>query len=193
MSSTNAKWGFTQDENKPLFGVFFCSRNKDNKDLKNFSERRRSFLSTDISKAKRDFEHFVEDGRYGEFCRMYVSVNTRNREKTKLGVLHWLIDEPNPNFELIQAKICGIAMKHENAETKKWLFDFDSEDKTQLEDFLEEICDLGIKAKLFNTPHGYAIIVDHGFDTREILKDRDYVTLKRDDMLCYAWERKEYI
>lgn len=83
MSSTNKKWGFTSENNKPLYGVFFCSRNKDNKDLENFSERRRAFLSTDISKAERDFEHFVEDGRDGEFCRMYVSVNSRNREKLR--------------------------------------------------------------------------------------------------------------
>lgn len=189
MSSTNAKWGFPSEDNKPLYGVFFCSRNKDNKDLEGFSERRRSFLSTDISKAERDFEHFVQDGLKGEFCRMYVSVNTRNREKIKQGVLHWLIDEQNPNWAQIQAKVCGIAMKHENAETKKWLFDFDSEDMTQLEDFLEELCDTGIKFKYFKTPHGYAVIADHGFDTREILKDRDYVTLKRDDMLCYKWKQ----
>ena len=148
------------------------------------------FLSTDIEEAQRQFEHFVEDGRSGEFCRMYVSVNTRDREKIKKGLLLWLINESNPNLELIRAKICGIAMKHENAETKKWLFDFDSEDMTQLEDFLEELCDMGIKFKYFKTPHGYAVITDHGFDTREILKDRDYITLKRDDMLCYKWKIK---
>ena len=190
MASTNKKWGFTSANVKPLYGVFFCSRNKDNKDLENFSERRRAFLSTDISKAERDFEHFVEDGRDGEFCRMYVSVNSRDRNKTRQGVLHWLIDDAEPNLEMTQAKICGIAMKHENAETKKWLFDFDSEDMTQLEDFLEELCDMGIKFKYFKTPHGYAVITDHGFDTREILKDRDFVTLKRDDMLCYKWQIK---
>ena len=190
MSSTNKKWGFTSENNKPLYGVFFCSRNKDNKDLENFSERRHSFLSTDISKAERDFKHFVEDGRDGEFCRMYVSVNSRNREEIKKDTLHWLIDEENPNFEMIQAKICGIAMKHENAETKKWLFDFDSEDVLELAKFKDELYDYDVPHEVHKTPHGYAIITDHGFDTREILKDRDYVTLKRDDMLCYKWETK---
>ena len=190
MSSTNKKWGFTSENNKLLYGVFFCSRNKDNKDLENFSERRHSFLSTDISKAERDFEHFVEDGRDGEFCRMYVSVNTRNRTKTRQGVLHWLIDDANPNLEMIQAKICGVAMKHENAETKKWLFDFDSEDLTELAKFRSELYDYDVPHEVHKTPHGYAVITDHGFDTREILKDRDYVTLKRDDMLCYKWKIK---
>lgn len=190
MASTNKKWGFTSENNKPLYGVFFCSRNKDNKDLENFSERKRSFLSTDISKAERDFEHFVEDGRDGEFCRMYVSVNTRDRNKTRQGVLHWLIDDTEPNLEMIQAKICGIAMKHENAETKKWLFDFDSEDVSDLVKFNDELYDYDIPHEVHRTPHGYAIVTDHGFDTREILKDRDFVTLKRDDMLCYKWQIK---
>jgi hypothetical protein len=190
MSSTNKKWGFTSENNKPLYGVFFCSRNKDNKDLENFSERRRSFLSTDISKAERDFEHFVEDGRDGEFCRMYVSVNTRDRIKTRQGVLHWLIDDANPNLEMIQAKICGIAMKHENAETKKWLFDFDSEDSVEISKFIADLSEYDVRYEVHMTPHGYAIITDHGFDTRELLKDRDYVTLKRDDMLCYKWKIK---
>ena len=190
MSSTNKKWGFTSENNKPLYGVFFCSRNKDNKDLENFSERRRSFLSTDISKAEHDFDHFVEDGRDGEFCRMYVSVNTRDRDKIRQGVLHWLIDDANPNLEMIQAKICGIAMKHENAETKKWLFDFNSEDVLELAKFKDELYDYDVPHEIHKTPHGYAIITDHGFDTRELLKNRDYVTLKRDDMLCYKWKIK---
>ena len=190
MSSTNKKWGFTSENNKPLYGVFFCSRNKDNKDLENFSERRRAFLSTNIPKAERDFEHFVEDGRDGEFCRMYVSVNSRNREEIKKDTLHWLIDEDNPNFEMIQAKVCGIAMSHENAETKKWLFDFDSEDVSELTKFKDELYDYDVPHEVHKTPHGYAIITDHGFDTRELLKDRDYVTLKRDDMLCYKWKIK---
>lgn len=190
MSSTNKKWGFTSENVKPLYGVFFCSRNKDNKDLENFSERRRAFLSTDISKAERDFNHFVEDGRDGEFCRMYVSVNSRNREKIKKDTLHWLIDEDNPNFELIQAKICGIAMQHGNSETKKWLFDFDSEDSIEIGNFIANLSEYDVHYEVHKTPHGYAIITDHGFDTRELLKDRDYVTLKRDDMLCYKWKIK---
>ena len=186
----NNKWSVESFNSKPIHVVLFVSRNKDNKDLENFSERRHSFLSTDISKAERDFKHFVEDGRDGEFCRMYVSVNSRNREEIKKDTLHWLIDEENPNFEMIQAKICGIAMKHENAETKKWLFDFDSEDVLELAKFKDELYDYDVPHEVHKTPHGYAIITDHGFDTREILKDRDYVTLKRDDMLCYKWKIK---
>lgn len=190
MSSTNKKWGFTSENNKPLYGVHFCSRNKDNKDLEDFKERRHSFLSTDIEEAQKQFNHFVEDGRSGEFCRMYISVNTRDREKIKKGLLLWLINEPNPNLELIRAKLCGIAMKHENAETKKWLFDFDSDDVFELEKFKDELYDCDVPHEVYKTPHGYAIITDHGFDTRELLKNRDYVTLKRDDMLCYKWKIK---
>lgn len=34
------------------------------------------------------------------------------------------------------------------------------------------------------TPHGFAIVIPHGFDTRELMsKWQDKVELKRDDML----------
>jgi hypothetical protein len=42
-----------------------------------------------------------------------------------------------------------------------------------------------------DSPNGYAILVNKGFDTRNILKDReDVVTLKRDDMIIIDWDRK---
>ena len=42
------------------------------------------------------------------------------------------------------------------------------------------------------TPHGYAVIVKHGFDTRKLLEKwgKD-VELKRDDMLLVCWDTKE--
>ena len=59
----------------------------------------------------------------------------------------------------------------------------------ELEKFKDELYDCDVPHEVYKTPHGYAVIADHGFDTREILKDRDYITLKRDDMLCWKWKQ----
>ena len=43
------------------------------------------------------------------------------------------------------------------------------------------------------TVHGYALVLAHGFDTREILeKYGDFVTFKRDDMLLVKWRQKTW-
>ena len=46
MSSHCEKWGFKVEESKDLYVVLFISRNKDNKDVANFKERRKSFITT---------------------------------------------------------------------------------------------------------------------------------------------------
>ena len=49
MSSHCEKWGFKVEESKDLYVVLFISRNKDNKDVENFKERRKSFITTKSS------------------------------------------------------------------------------------------------------------------------------------------------
>lgn len=208
MSSRVKKWGI-KTEDKPLYGVFLVSRNKDNKHLDSdlYKERKVAFVSSDLSKAKREFNHFCNDAIEGEKCRMYVSVNERDRTKTRKMLIHELVDAED-DFPLsnVQAKVCSCAMKHENAKTKYWMFDFDTKSQDKLCEFISDLEENGFSEYesfvesreegnvpenayyVEPTPHGYAIIVTHGFDTREILKNReDYVTLKRDDMLCYDW------
>lgn len=62
--------------------VLFVSRNKDNKHLETFKERKVSFVTTkDFEEIKSQFQVFVNDGQVGEFSRMYVSVNPRSNLK----------------------------------------------------------------------------------------------------------------
>ena len=72
MSNFN-KWN--RDENfdsDKLDVVLFVSRNKDNKHLENFSERRNAFTTTrDFEDVKHQFQAFVNAGQIGEFSRMY--------------------------------------------------------------------------------------------------------------------------
>lgn len=194
------------DNDELLFVALYVSRNKDNENVAGFKERKKMFV-TQSNPVSSEFTNFVNDGVDGEFSRAYVSINGRSSKGTRKGLIHWLIDNEDANLVNIQSKICSEAMKKENDVTKRWLFDFDSCDIFQLYSFCDElekmgfgkwdsIFDLPHKYVLsdwyvvYHTPHGYAIITSRGFDTREILKDRPYVTLKRDGFLCVDWDRK---
>ena len=139
---------------------------------------------------------------------MYLSVNARDNTKVYKELLHFLIDNPDFNLAHIQSKIAGMAAKKECALEKKWMFDFDCEDENELDEFLDDLStaysrnnrlhgfllDSSITyildfKRVYKTPNGYAIVIDYGFDTRELLeKYKDIVTLKRDDLLCVAWD-----
>jgi hypothetical protein len=191
MASNYAKWGFVAYDDKPLRICLMVSRNKDNKDVEDFKERRRAFLTTKTDdELRKEFGHFVEDGMFKEFCRLYVSVNARDPQKIHKELLKFLIDEPDFNLTHIQGKLAGIGAKKECALEKKWMFDFDREKGVgEFEkDIIVNASPAFERIEEYQTPHGYAIIVDHCFDTRELMKKwGDIVTLKRDDLLCIDW------
>lgn len=196
MSSHCAKWGFKVEESKDLYVVLFISRNKDNTDIENFKERRKAFITTKTpEELQNTFKHFVEDGVNGEMSRFYYSINSRDADKVKKQLLHFLIDE-DFNLTHLDGKLASIAAKKECAKTKRWMFDFDSENSTELSNFITDISKCvaePLQTEIRKTPHGYAIITERGFDTRKLgLDDTWYniATLKKDDLLCYSWGEK---
>jgi hypothetical protein len=172
--------------------VLFVSRNKDNKDLPNYTQRKKSFVTKDsLEKLEEDFNDFVNKGLSGEMSRMYVSVNTRDEEKVKRELMHELFDD-NVELTKLQSKLASLAAKAKCAAEKKWMFDFDSEDDVLLNSFVSELEVLTeSEPEVHKTPNGYAVVVERGFDTRNLLVGYPFVELKRDDMLCYKWMRKE--
>lgn len=88
-------------------------------------------------------------------------------------------------------------------------FDVDTLDEDKVNGFLKELKSYGYKGADIDsflsttessellylqrrTINGWAILVNRGFDTREILKGReDWVTLKRDDLVFVDWDRKD--
>lgn len=191
--------------------VLFNSRNKDNKHLNNYKQRTESFLTNKNPESLVDkFNEFVGKGVPGEMSRFYISVNNRDNTKLKKSLLHYLIENDDYDMSKVQNKTVSLASKSENRSESKWLFDFDKIDKYPEDDyswankkgssdklmdkmiskFLEELEEHINKNKIkkHKTPNGYAIIVSHGFDTREILSRWSNVTLKRDDLLCYKWK-----
>lgn len=127
MSNFN-KWN--RDENldsDKLNVVLFVSRNKDNKHLKNFTERRNAFTTTrEFKDIKDQFKAFVEAGQPGEFSRMYTSVNPRSNSKTFKALQHKMLDDEF-NLSSLPQRVAALAAKKENAYSDKqnWLFDFD--------------------------------------------------------------------
>ena len=191
----NFKWGTTSFDESPIHVVLFVSRNKDNKDIEDFTERRTSFItheSIDSDYLREKFNDFVAKGKEGELSRMYYSVNERDGEKIYKELLHFLFDNPDFNLCSMGSKLAGIAAKKECAKTKKWMFDFDNEDLNIMNEFIKDVqhkLEAPIKLEIHKTPHGYAIITPHGFDCREVLEKYPFVGLKRDDLLCVKWAR----
>jgi hypothetical protein len=189
----NFKWGTESFNDKPIYIVLFVSRNKDNKDLSDFKERRKSFIThKTVEELQDEFHSFVEMGQKGELSRMYYSVNERDGDKIYKELMHFLFDNPDFNLCSLGSKLAGIAAKKECAKTKKFMFDFDDSNAINLSLFLEDLEHYyGLDYRVYKTPHGYAIVTEHGFDTRELLeKWKDFVTLKRDDLLCVDWKIK---
>ena len=193
----NSMWGISMNDDKPIHVVIFVSRNKDNIDIEEFKERRHAFITTadkDDTYLLYRFEAFVKSGVAGETSRMYYSVNSRNPENINKDLVHYLIDNPDMNPSSIAGKLAGIAALSKNALTHKWMFDFDSKDRDKLSEFKSDIVDIdcSLKPEEYDTKNGYAVIVDHGFDTRELLSKWTDVELKRDDLLLVEWETNEY-
>lgn len=203
-----------QENDDALTVIVFMSRNKDNKHIPNFKERRNAFTVPNKSLDTKDgnividhlFHNFVKDGKPGELSRLYMSVNKRSNEKTFIALQHEML---NGKFNLatMPQKIASIAARKENAYDPKnlfWLFDFDridglsdNEFDDKIQEFVEDVkltCFLntGINSDdlvlMRKTVTGAAVIVGNHFDTRELLKRWPNVTLKRDDLMLVMWK-----
>ena len=186
--------------------VLFVSRNKDNKNLETFKERKVSFVTTKgFEEIKSQFQVFVNDGQVGEFSRMYVCINPRSNSKIFKALQHKMLDQ---EFDLstLPQRVASLAAKVENVygDKQNWLFDFDPIEGQDVEVLLTKfVADLHIahettqtkkgqkrppiSVTLHKTPNGYAVVVNQRFDTRQLLQNYPNVELKRDAMLCYAW------
>lgn len=187
-----SKWhDKSADWRKDPICVLFISRNKDNNDVPGFRERRESFYTkkSDVVILNK-FKDFVHKGRLGEFCRCYISVNERDDAKVRKMLIHELIDNEDANLTRVQNYVVAIAAKKECAKGKKWMFDLDDASVEVKDQVLADMESAGaIIKECEHTPHGYYIVVEKGFDPRDIL-EKYPITLKRDDLKCIAWGTK---
>lgn len=203
-----------QENDDALTVIVFMSRNKDNKEIPGFKERRKAFTVSEKSLNTKDgnitinrlFHNFIKDGKPGELSRLYMSVNKRSNEKTFITLQHEML---NGKFNLatMPQKIASIAARKENAYDPKnlfWLFDFDriegltdDEFDDKIQEFVEDVKLTYTLTKgeyldglmfMRRTVTGAAVIVGNHFDTRELLKRWPNVTLKRDDLMLIMWK-----
>lgn len=173
-----------------LYVYLIRSRNKDNKDIPNFKERAETILEyrENEDKVIDAFKSFAVKGLTGEQTRLYRSVNSRNEEKIREEFIIRLLRD-KPSMTQLNRTLASVAQQVQNRDESKWLFDFDVDDREMAANFLSDINHFsGIKLidmKCHKTPHGYAIVVPHGFDTRKLMeKWKGYdITLKKDGLL----------
>jgi len=170
-----------------LYVYLIRSRNKDNKDVPNFKERIKTILEYKENEQRvfEEFERFAARGVTGEKTRLYRSVNSRNEDKIRDELIIRLIRD-KPSMTGLNRVLASVAQQNENRDESKWLFDFDYKDKDLLNQFLSDVRTASDTFPIvYPTPNGFAVIVEHGFDTRELFeKWKDYdITLKRDELL----------
>lgn len=181
-----------------LYVYLIRSRNKDNKDIPNFKERAKTILEYKENEDRviKEFHRFAADGVPGEQTRLYRSVNSRNEEKIRKELIIRLLRD-RPSMTKLNRTLASVAQQTENRDESKWLFDFDVDDESLMYDFVHDVIIFsGIPLsdiQAYKTLHGYAIVVPHGFDTRELIeKWKDYdITLKRDKSLFLDMITKE--
>lgn len=173
-----------------LYVYLMRSRNKDNKDILNFKERAKTILEyrQNEDKVIAEFKDFASKGLQGEQTRLYRSVNSRNEERIREELMIRLIRD-KPSITGLNRVLASVAQQVSNRDENKWLFDFDIDDRELVANFLSDINHFsGIKLIDINchkTPNGFAVIVPHGFDTRELMekwKDCE-ITLHKDRLL----------
>lgn len=169
-----------------LYVYMFRSRNKDNKEIEGFKERCKTIVEykENEDKVRASFEKFAAEGLPGEKARLYRSVNSRNEEKIREELIIRLLRD-KPSMTKLNRVLASVAQQVENRDESKWLFDFDCDDEFLFQSFVEDVSSYVAIKDGVKTPHGYAIVVDHGFDTRELMeKWKDYdITLKKDELL----------
>jgi len=171
--------------------VLFVARNKDNKHIEGFKGSSNQFLVTDVSNVSEKFEEFVSKQLDGVLCRCYVSVNKRNGSLVQKQLISYLALN-DADLSKIARKTTSIAMLPQCAVTKKWLFDFDYESEEQVLEFVQDIKDIDntLEVEYKKTVHGYAVVTNHSFDTRELLKKWVECENKKDGMLLVDWRVK---
>lgn len=123
--SNFAKWSSENMPNKPIYGVYFASRNKDNQDVPNFKERRKVFLTTrSVDELMPEFKHFINMGQPGEFSRFYISVNSRKNKNSlrdlQQYILDALLDNEILSIAAIQTKAAQKAMNPKTVKHVKY-------------------------------------------------------------------------
>ena len=179
--------------------VIFISRNKDNKHLPNYKQRKETFASDkSLDELKLKFDRFVEQGQPGELSRFYYGVNDRSNRKAVAELIKYLTNQmannEYVNYDNIETIALEAAMKAPTV-TNKWLFDFDETSEERLHEFIadikqEETSEKPLDVEVYKTVSGYSVVTSRGFDVRALQPKWPQVELKRDGHLLVDFKQK---
>ena len=175
--------------------VLMVSRNKDTTDVKGFKQRSRALLMTaeDLGNMTHLalFKGFVQEGKKGEVSRLYVSINRRDVEKAKNKLIIHLLS--GGYWGCLDGTMVSKAMEKDCDLDGKWLLDVDTIDPVEIDrmfDILKKYFDI-TQVYGEKTLNGYAVVLPHGFDSRELLAACPNVENKKDGMLFVCAQEKE--
>lgn len=171
--------------------IMFKSRNKDNAGITDFHERTEMHWWSEENMEEK-FADFVRRGVKGETSRYYISVNPRNLDRAKRLLIIKILQNDDFDIKKIENEIFSCAMDPSCALTKQWLLDFDSRNTGKFaffRDYLNKIGDL--YPQWFPTPNGFHVIIDHGFDTREMKELFPEVEIHRDNYCLFCVKTNE--
>lgn len=178
--------------NNKMYVYVIRSRNKDNKNLPGFHERAKTMVvyEQDEPKVYEEFKAFAAKGVPGEKTRLYRTVNARDEEKCRKELIIKLLC--GASLTKMRSTLASACQQDKCRAESRWLFDFDSKDRNVLNDFVADV-KVFTDVEVHETPNGYAIVTEHGFDTRELLnKYKDVeITLKKDELLFLDMIRKD--
>ena len=190
----------------------FVSRNKENRDVADFHQRKEAFLATmDDEHVSSRFDSFVHAGVSGEVCRWYRSVDARKMGKVRKALITKLVNDDTVTLTNMDSLTASLAAKPENAATKFWLFDVDISDYNEQIAFLMDLKEAAhlqevpwneengekpeypflVGTRIYKTPNGLGVVVYDGFNSLELLKKWEgKVELKRDAMAFLKRKKK---
>lgn len=131
-----------------------------------------------------EFKAFVAQGVYNETSRMYETFNELDSVGANRALVHFLIDNPDATPDKVQSVLTSELVKHMT--TKHWLFDVDMPviTKDKVVTFINELSNNAV-IDVRDTRSGYAVVTEHGFDTRELTTRYPDIGIKRTNGLLY--------
>lgn len=168
---------------KELYLHQFVIRHKDHGDMLR-TEVRHVFISGKEFLID-EFKEFCKYNHQHCFCRYYRQLNGRLESKVKRDLIAHLVMHPDFNI----SKTDSLAKRYvanygKDTVTRKWLFDFDSDDKELLDKFEKDLKRYYTgDYSVYKTVNGYHIVTENGFkDVDDLVDDyKEFVEFKGTD------------
>ena len=168
---------------KELYLHQFVIRHKDHGDMLR-TEVRHVFISGKEFLID-EFKEFCKYNHQYCFCRYYRQLNGRLESKAKRDLIAHLVMHPDFNISKTDSLAKRyVANSGKDTVTRKWIFDFDSDDKELLDKFEKDLKRYYTgDYSVYKTVNGYHIVTENGFkDVDDLVDDyKEFLEFKGTD------------